>query len=42
MQTFKTKAFARSADREGIDDAALCGAVERARSGLVDADWAAA
>ena len=38
MQTFKTKAFARFADREGIDDAALCGAVDRARSGLVDAD----
>ena len=38
MQTFKTKAFARFADREGIDDAALCEAVDRARSGLVDAD----
>ena len=38
MRTFKTKAFARFAHREGIDDAALCEAVERARSGLVDAD----
>ncbi len=38
MQTFKTKAFARFTDREGIDDAALCEAVGRARSGLVDAD----
>lgn len=38
MQTFKTKAFARFADREGVDDAALCEAVDRARSGLVDAD----
>ena len=24
MQTFKTKAFARFADREGLEDAALC------------------
>ena len=38
MQTFKTKAFARFATREGIGDAALCEAVLRARSGLVDAD----
>lgn len=38
MRTFKTKAFARFADREGIGDAALCEAVGRARSGLVDAD----
>ena len=38
MQTFKTKAFARFADREGLEDAALCEAVQRARSGLIDAD----
>lgn len=38
MRTFKTRAFARFADRERIDDAALCEAVGRARSGLVDAD----
>ena len=38
MQTFKTKAFARFADREEVEDAALCEAVRRARSGLVDAD----
>ncbi len=38
LQTFKTKAFARFADRGGIDDAALCEAMDRARSGLVDAD----
>ena len=38
MRAFKTKAFARFADREGIDDAALYEAVDRARSGLVDAD----
>ena len=38
MQAFKTKAFARFADREGIDDAALCEAVDRVCSGLVDAD----
>ena len=35
---FKTKAFARFAAREGIDDTALCEAVLRARRGLVDAD----
>ena len=38
MRTFKTKAFARFADREGIADEALCDAVERAARGLVDAD----
>ena len=38
MRTFKTKAFARFADREGITDAALCEAVWRAGTGLIDAD----
>ena len=38
MQTFKTKAFARFADRKGLEDAALCEAVRRARRGLIDAD----
>ena len=38
MQTFKTQAFARFADREGLEDAALCEAVRRARDGLIDAD----
>ena len=38
MQTFKTKAFARFAERENIEDAALCEAVRRAREGLIDAD----
>ena len=38
MRTFKTKPFARFAAREGIEDAALCEAVERAAKGLVDAD----
>ena len=38
MQTFKTKAFARFADREEVEDAALCEALRRAQSGLVDAD----
>ena len=38
MQTFKTKAFARFADRAGLEDAALCEAVRRARDGLIDAD----
>ncbi len=37
-RTFKTKAFARFAGRATIDDAALCEAVDRARSGSVDAD----
>ena len=38
MRTFKTKPFARFARREGIRDDALCDAVERIVSGLVDAD----
>ena len=38
MHTFKTRAFARFAGREGVDDSALCEAVDRARRGLVDAD----
>ena len=38
MQTFKTKAFARFADREGLEDAAVCEAVRRARRGLIDAN----
>ncbi len=38
MQTFKTKAFARFADRVGLEDAALCEAVRRAERGLVAAD----
>ena len=38
MQTFKTKAFTRFADREGLEDAALCEAVRRAGEGLIDAD----
>ena len=38
MQTFKTKAFARFADREGLEDSALCETILRARRGLVDAD----
>ena len=37
MQTFKTKAFARFADREGLEDAALREAVRRAGEGLIDA-----
>ncbi len=38
LQTFKTRAFARFADRKGLEDAALCEAVRRAGEGLVDAD----
>ena len=38
MQTFKTKAFARFADRVDLEDATLSEAVRRARDGLIDAD----
>jgi len=38
LQTFKTKAFARFADRMGLDDTTLCDAVQRAEKGLVAAD----
>lgn len=38
MRTFKTKPFGRFAAREGIEDGALCEAVERAAKGLIDAD----
>ena len=38
MQIFKTKWLARFARREGIADKSLREAVERAESGLIDAD----
>ena len=38
MRVFKTKPFARFADREGIADRALCDAIRRAEAGLIDAD----
>ncbi|MDE0060163.1 MAG: type II toxin-antitoxin system RelE/ParE family toxin [Defluviicoccus sp.] len=38
MRVFKTRAFARFADREEVDDDALCEAVARAGKGLIDAD----
>ncbi len=38
METFKTKAFARFADKAGISDAALCRAVGDAERGLVAAE----
>ncbi len=38
MRTFKTKAFARFAAREELEDDMLCEAVKRAEQGLVDAD----
>ena len=38
MRTFKTKPFARFADREEMEDAALRDAVRRAGRGLIDAD----
>ena len=37
MRTFKTKAFARFADKAGLSDGALCGAVLDAERGLVAA-----
>jgi len=38
LQIFKTKAFTRFADREGLEDEALREAVRRLQKGLVDAD----
>lgn len=38
MRTFKTKPFGRFAAREGIEDGALCEAVERTAKGLIGAD----
>lgn len=38
MRVFKNKPFERFANREGIDDRALCDAVRRAEAGLIDAD----
>lgn len=38
MRIFKTKAFARFARRENLDDAALRRAVRDAERGLIDAD----
>ena len=38
MHSFKTKPFARFADREEVEDAALRDAVRRAGRGLIDAD----
>ena len=38
MRTFKTKPFTRFADKVGIGDGALCGAVRDAERGLIAAD----
>ena len=38
MRLFKTRDFARFARKEGIGDAQLCDAIERAERGLIDAD----
>ena len=37
MKAFKTKAFARWANSEGLDDVALASAVEEMEQGLIDA-----
>jgi len=39
MQIYKSKVFAKFARKEGITDATLCEAVERAERGMVDADY---
>ncbi|MEW6342361.1 MAG: type II toxin-antitoxin system RelE/ParE family toxin [Paraburkholderia sp.] len=41
MRVFKTRLFARWADREGLVDAALLGAVEEMDRGLIDANLGA-
>ncbi len=38
MRIFKTKWFCRYAKKESISDSMLCEAIERAESGLIDAD----
>ena len=38
MRVFKNKPFARFARTNGVSDAALCGAIEEANRGLIDAD----
>jgi len=38
VRVFKTRWFARYARREQIEDRSLCGAIERAERGIVDAD----
>ena len=38
LQAFKTKAFARFADREGLEDTDLCEAARCAAKGLIDAN----
>jgi hypothetical protein len=38
LRIFKTKVFARFANKERISDTTLCEAVERAEMGLIDAD----
>ena len=38
MRIFKTKVFAKYANKERISDSTLCEAVERAEDGLIDAD----
>ena len=38
MRVFKNKPFARFARKNGVSDAELCGAIEEANRGLIDAD----
>jgi len=39
LRTFRIRPFGRFAAREGIEDGALCEAVERAAKGLIGADF---
>jgi hypothetical protein len=39
MRVFKSKRFARFADKEGIKDTRLCEAVRNAENGQIDADY---
>ena len=38
MKIYKNRLFANFADKQNISDADLCGAIERAGSGLIDAN----
>ena len=38
MRVFKNKPFARFARKNGVSDAELCGAIQDANRGLIDAD----
>jgi hypothetical protein len=39
MRIYKNRRFTRFAEKEGISDAKLCGAVQSAEAGKIDADY---